>query len=135
MPRKSAAHLVSINTAHRPPTTPQGLSPKVKVIFHDLVGSVGASHFREVDWPLLELYANAIFNTRVLQHQLEKRGYDKDVLTALKDERKMIATLAIRLRLCPSARHDRKAKALSNAPIHSEPWPDEDEDDTATSAS
>ena len=83
---------------------PAHLDAKAAEIFCDLVMSCPVSHFTAADAHLLAIYSQVVLVSR------ESAG-DPDLLAQWERSTKLVATLAPKLRLCPSSRSDAKTVA------------------------
>jgi Phage terminase, small subunit len=127
--------VVPLTTNYRLPKPRSALSLPAKALFAEIVESAPPDHFRESDSPLLEQYANAILNAREAQRMVDKHGLVHGMkmspwALALERSQKLIVALALRLRLSPQSRMDRKSKALSDPAANDprRPWMDVDAD-------
>src|SRR5262245_24637267 len=100
--RQSAASLsiVSIDAARKPIEPPASLQRQAKVIFHEIVASVDAKHFRQADVPLVASLAVATHMARFYaeiigqeDHPTAFRGWEAAV--------KLQISLSTKLRLTP----------------------------------
>jgi phage terminase small subunit len=111
MPRKSAA-ASAFPSVHAGviPRPPAGLSPAAAAIFRELVAAAPRGHFRASDVPVIEVYATAVAQTRQAERELAQGGpvtaggKTSPWLRVRNDAAKVIASLSMRLRLCPQAR-------------------------------
>jgi phage terminase small subunit len=118
MPRKSAAALAVAPTARvdgRPAALvmPAGLSDPARAVWVQAVAAVPPEHFRVSDVPLLRSYCESTAMADQASAALARDGFVVDGKASpwLVVQEKAIraqATLALRLRLCPSARTDPK---------------------------
>jgi hypothetical protein len=122
MPRES---IQSILTAPVAAGRAQRLSPDaalpvpVAAVFRELVGSVGADSFAPCDYPLVEQLAVALTHAREAARALERDGLIVDgkvnpIARLLREQQKLVAMLATRLRISPQSRMSRE-KAGANA--------------------
>lgn len=132
MPRRSAESLAiapvidlgRVRLAARP-----DLSPNVRRVFNELVGSVDASHFRESDRPILEELAQAVALQREATAALADQGLMvggevNGLAKVIAVQSRLIASLATRCRLTPQARASKdKAANTTNLPQFDGPPP------------
>ena len=116
MPRRSAeSHATPhSNPEPTPLRPPGGLSPSARLIWNQLTESVPASHFRPGDVPLLRSYCESSALADRAAAALAKapapNGRPSPWLLLWEKSTRAQASLAIRLRLCPSSRmHARTA--------------------------
>jgi phage terminase small subunit len=118
MPRKSASSYV-LPAIHPKPSLPRpstDLAPEPLHVFNQLVATSPAGHFRASDAPLLETYATAIAQARRADRELAASGpvvggRASPWLRVQADAARVIASLAMRLRLCPQARATARSTA------------------------
>src|SRR5882762_8062874 len=129
MSRPSAAALgvVPVNERNRL-APPAGMHPEAAEIWRELVKSVPIDHFHTSDGPILRSYVEVTARIAQAQANLRKQTitkagrpspwfliYDRSVKTQ--------ATLALRLRLSPMSRKERKSTARSMRAVPSAgPW-------------
>jgi hypothetical protein len=121
MPRQSNASLTTM--PFRVDGKPSRLRPRegapksVKAIFHEVVMSVPADHFRPADGYLVEAYAQVIALGREAYDLLERDGTTlpdgrlSPQVTALEKYHRSSVALAARLRLAPQSRTEAKSTA------------------------
>ena len=130
MPRRSSAALAVPQVSGEPlvPQPSAGLSVPVKTIFHELVKTSPRGHFRPSDAPVLEAYAAAIATIRGAEHELAENGPVTPAgrvspwVRIRTEAGKTIASLAMRLRLCPQARATSRATAREKDYVGPRPW-------------
>ena len=130
MPRRSSASL-AVSQIPGEPKVPQPsatLSPEVREIFRELVRTTPRGHFRVSDGPVIEAYASAVATIRRAEHELAENG---PVTAAGRvspwtrvqaEASKTIASLSMRLRLCPQARATSRATAREKEYTGPRPW-------------
>lgn len=119
MPRKSLAELstrVVIDVAKTKLSAPKDLSPAALRIWESIVSSTAPEHFRASDVPLLKTYCEASALADRASATLAEEGPITDGkvspwLKVSESSARSQATLAVRLRLCPSSRLDAKTAA------------------------
>lgn len=122
MPRKSAVELAITPPKRETRLSPRsGVSPEVRLIFTEIVGSVSATHFRATDGPLVEQYAQSIALARQAYSYLDAEGpvicgKANPWLVVLEKAHRSSVALSMRLRLSPQSRLDRKALGQAQEP-------------------
>lgn len=118
MPRRSSADLATPRRTAAPVRGRLRPSPDLPEpaasVFRALTESVDAEHFRGADRPLLEELAVALVvarNMRVAALAPAAALEARDLLRALRDQQRLIASLAIRCRLAPSSRITKRGAA------------------------
>jgi phage terminase small subunit len=103
MARKSAAELAIVHVQPRATRLrcPDDLDAKSAAMFKDVVANCPASHFAPADVHVLTAFVQAVQISR-------QSAGDPALIQQWEKSTRLIATLAQRLRLCPSARLDRK---------------------------
>lgn len=132
MPRKSAASkMVSVTGQPAPLEPRKGLAPPLRKLFAQIVAEVQARHFVPSDRALLERYCEAIALAETAQAHIEREGAVTEEgrispwVTVQEKAHRSAVALSGKLRLCPSARLDRKvAGTTTAAPARSMPWED-----------
>ena len=130
MPRRSSASLAVARVSGEPkvPQPSAGLSAAVKTIFHELVKTSPRGHFRVSDGPVIEAYASAVSTIRRAEHELAEDGPVTPAgrvspwVRVQADASKTIASLSMRLRLCPQSRATSRATAREKEYIGPRPW-------------
>ena len=129
--RKSAATLLQLaNTPLRlRPKPPDGLSDGASGTWKDIAGSLPADFFQPGDLPLLQAYCVASDRKNQLDARILKEGLilaDKPhpALRLSRDEAGLMASLAVKLRLCQSARTSPESASLKTAHAVLRPWDD-----------
>lgn len=115
MPRKSAAALAT-RPAHEPDSPlrpPSDLSPAGLAVWEEIAGCVPPGHFRVSDFSLLRAYCEAAGLAGIAAGELAADGAVVDGRVSpwvgvLERAHRSMASLALRLRLCPSSRLDPK---------------------------
>lgn len=95
---------------------PEHLSDEAKALWESTLAAAPAEHFRRGDEPLLEAYCEAVADLRNIRSQWRDAGRPTTathpngaegrhpLLTAVQSQSAAVASLAAKLRLCPSAR-------------------------------
>jgi P27 family predicted phage terminase small subunit len=125
MARKSAAALatVVVDPMARP-DAPGHLTEAQRHEWTRIVHSLPADYFRPADYPLLEAYCCASALHRDASQRVEKEGFialdrfgeqrPHPAVAVVKQASAAMASMATKLRLCPSARYgERKAETLT----------------------
>lgn len=104
-----------------------GLRPVGAGFLSDVVRSVPSDHFRPADRPLLRAYCKANERMSALEHLIAEQGlvFDGEVnpyAKALREEAKLMMSLAVKLRLCPSSRMRADSAALTVVRLSAPPW-------------
>ena len=109
--RKSAAKLqvVALASRRKPPEPPADLTPGALALWKSIVSSLPVDFFRPGDLPLLQAYVTSADRKCQVDAMIVEHGmiYDGKVHLGLKisrDEGALMASLAVKLRLCQSAR-------------------------------
>ena len=126
MPRKSVQALVTptpprVDGKQAALIVPSDLSESAKLIWRAIVSSLPGDHFRRSDEPLLRSYAEITAVADLAAQKITKEGAVVGGRTSpwLNVQERAIraqATLAVRLRLCPSARTDPKTTGRQRLP-------------------
>ena len=131
MPRKSAASLatVAIDAREVRLIAPTDLSAAAAKIWQSIVASTSPEHFRTSDVPLLKTFVEASALADRARAALVEDGpiLEGKVSPWLKVQEASVrsqATLAVRLRLCPSSRIDPKTagRAKGGSLLPDLPW-------------
>ena len=118
MPRKSSASLGVVpldGRRRRSRLAPSEQAPaEVKELFLEIVRSVPAEHFKDIDAHLIEQYAQAIGLARRATSELAARGpviegRASPWLVVLEKAHRSSVALAARLRLAPQSRADSRS--------------------------
>lgn len=135
MPRKSRDALLSVvpvSGQRMPP--PEHLTAEQKAEWQAIVDSLPADYFRPGDVPLLSAFcvASALYKEAAARIQgegmvlLDSKGrqYAHPVCTVLTTQSSAMAQMAVKLRLCPSARYSEKQAATktSKGSTTARPW-------------
>ncbi len=127
--RKSAASLsiVALESVRRPPKPPAGLSVAAADLWTSNTSSLPADFFRPGDLPLLEAYCIAADRKRWIDAEILKdgivvEGAPHPGLRMSRDEAGLLATLAVKLRLCQSSRTRPDNAGLKTAHSGARPW-------------
>lgn len=95
-----------------PPSCPATLPEPWRAIWDEVIQSVGSDHWRLADGPVVEAYVTTLARLRSVQEALARDGeIDADgnrtqASRVAEACAKVLAQIAPKLRLCPSARHD-----------------------------
>jgi phage terminase small subunit len=129
MPRESAASAAfpRTDTASSRPQPPPDLSPEAREIFEALVRTAPKNHFRASDAAVLEVYAAAVATARRAERELRDGpitagGRASPWVKIRNDSTKTIASLAMRLRLCPQARMTARTNGRQRDYVGPPPW-------------
>jgi phage terminase small subunit len=116
MPRKSAAALAvaSVHVPRTHPAPPPDLSAGGLAIWRELMTCVPAGHFVDSDRALIASFCEACHAAATASRALAAEGFvvagrASPWLVVQEKAQRAQATLALRLRLCPSARIDARA--------------------------
>ena len=136
--RKSAAAqkltLVGAAGARLTPPAHMPLDPDMQAVWDDIVNSLPADYFRPGDGPLLAAYCMAtVFYTKAAGEVAhfgptlmddKGRSYGNPAQQLLVTQASTMAQLAVKLRLCPSARYSTKSASTKtdNAGAAKKPW-------------
>jgi len=134
--RKSLAELTVVAIGGQRIEPPASLTPEQADEWHQIVNSLPADYFRPGDAPLLAAFVVAsVFHRRAAQ-DIESRGialvdekgkeYVNPSHQMLTSQASAMAQMAVKLRLCPSARMTGKAAQSRNAgpAKKARPWED-----------
>ena len=137
--RKSLADLTVVAISGERIEPPASLTPEQAEEWHQIVNSLPADYFRPGDAPLLAAFVVAsVFHRRAAQ-DIEARGialvddkgkeYVNPSHQMLTSQASAMAQMAVKLRLCPSARMTGKAAQSRNgaAAKKARPWEDDAE--------
>ncbi len=126
MPRRSSADLVTLRVDGRPHrlTPPATLRKPAQAVFQQIVGSCQSEHFTKADLPLLERYCETVVLAAQASHNLAREpvlgAKINPWLIVLEKADRALATLALRLRICPQSReHPRSTARHAHGPIAS----------------
>lgn len=118
MPRKSAASLGVVRLSSARIQPPAGFKPEYLAEWREIVDSLPADYFRPGDIPLLAAFCAASARHKQADALLDQHGLvtanDRGTLVAnpaatiLQLQASTMANLAVKLRLCPSARYSEK---------------------------
>ena len=129
--RKSAASLqsVALMPLRRPPAAPANLCESAVTLWDGIALSLPYDFFRPADIPLLAAYCTAASRKDWLDKQIEHdgiiiQGAPHPGLRMSRDEANLMATLAVKLRLCPSSRTRPESASLKTAHSGTRPWDD-----------
>lgn len=124
MPKRSAESLsvAPIRAPERPPLiAPTDLSPGARAVWKATVASVPAEHFRLGDTPLLKTFCEVSAMADQAAAELVSsgavvNGKISPWITIQERSVRAQSTLALRLRLCPSARIDPRVAGRNRGP-------------------
>ena len=130
MPRRSSAsfEVSPIRGELQVPKASTGLPVEVRTIFDELIRTTPAGHFRVSDGPVLEAFASAVAMARKAELELASAGPVTPAgrvspwLRVQAEAGKIIASLSMRLRLCPQARMTSRATSREKEYIGPRPW-------------
>ena len=127
--RKSAASLtvVALAPLRRLPKAPADLSKAAAELWDGIVRSLPADFFRPGDLPLLRAYCVATDRKAQVDAMVMEQGilFDGEPHPGLKISRAeaaLMASLAVKLRLCQSSRTRSESAALKEANAGKRPW-------------
>lgn len=127
--RKSAASLESVvlPNERKAPPPPTELTESAAKLWNDIVNSLPGDYFRAGDLPLLQAYCTASDRKNKLDIAIAKEGllYDGAPHPGLKisrEEASLMASLAVKLRLCQSSRTRPDSATLKTANTGRRPW-------------
>lgn len=135
---KSAADLSVVTTMGARIQPPEHLSDDQRVIWREIVGSLPADWFRPGDVPLLAAYccADSFYRRAVAEMtsgglvKMDDKGreYVNPAHSVLTSQASAMAQMAVKLRLCPSARYSEKQAdtKTKSAGVGRKPWDSED---------
>ena len=132
MPRRSSASYVTPTFPDKPqvPKPSAGLPPAVKKIFHELIRTTPAGHFRVSDGPVLESFSSAVAMSRQAEQELALSGpilpdgKPSPWMKVASEAAKTIASLSMRLRLCPQSRATSRTTGREKEFLGPRPWED-----------
>lgn len=131
--RKSAAALQTkaLATTRKPPDPPAGLSKAATALWVSIAGSLPADFFRPGDLPLLQSYCVAtdrknLIDAVVLKDGVMFEGEAHPGLRVSRDEASLMASLAVKLRLCQSSRTRPESASLQLTHTGRRPWDEVD---------
>jgi phage terminase small subunit len=106
---------------------PGGLSPDAAQVWRAITESLPAEHFRPSDVPLLASYCETTATANRAAQEIAANGAvvagkASPWLVVQEKAIRAQATLALRLRLCPSARQDPKSAGRERVSRPSPPW-------------
>ncbi len=134
--RKSAVSetipAIGLVSTRKTPAPPIGLSDASADLWDSITKSLPADFFRPGDLPLLESYCVSHDRKRKLDALVLAHGvfFDGEVHPAMKasrDEAGIMASLAVKLRLCQSSRTRPDAAGLKDAATGPKPWEPRDD--------
>lgn len=119
--------VVQIATTRNLPEPPIGLSKAAAALWVDITESLPADFFRAGDLPLLQSYCISSDRKNLLDAAILKDGmtHNGDINPALKvsrDEATLMASLAVKLRLCQSSRTRPESASLNVVHTGKRPW-------------
>ena len=133
MARKSASALATVNVDPLArPEAPKSLNAKQAREWDRIVHSLPADYFRPADYVLLEAYCCAAALHRDASKLVDDEGLMKPdrfgeqkphpALNVLKQVSAALASMATKLRLCPSARYSEKKADTLTRPVATALW-------------
>jgi phage terminase small subunit len=127
--RKSAASLqmAALATIRKPPQPPAGLSEAAANLWKGIASSLPADFFQPGDLPLLQAYCTAsdrkdTIDALILSQGVMFNGEAHPGLRISRDEAGLMASLAVKLRLCQSSRTRPESASLKAAHTGARPW-------------
>lgn len=127
--RKSAASMQSIVLSHtrKAPQPPKELTEAAAKLWCDITKSLPADYFRSGDLPLLQSYCTAFdrknqVDKLIAEHGVMYDGVPHPGLKISRDEAGLLASLAVKLRLCQSSRTRPDSASLQGANTGPRPW-------------
>ena len=123
MPRRSAASLTvtPLDASPRRIKPPATLPAPIKELWTAIVESLPATHFHKSDVSLLTLYCRAVHQATLAFKTIDEA--QNPAVRVADTSVKQAATLAAKLRLCPSARLDRTVAGKNARRDHAAPKP------------
>lgn len=127
--RKSIASMQSTALAsmRKPPLPPAGMSNAATDLWNDIACSLPADFFQPGDLPLLQAYCTASDRKNQIDAAILKEGIIHDGeahpgLRISREEASLMASLAVKLRLCQSSRTRPESASLKAAHTGARPW-------------
>jgi len=127
--RKSSASMQSVVLSHtrKAPEPPAELTAAASKLWRDITKSLPADYFRSGDLPLLQSYCTSFdrknqVDKLIAEHGVMYDGVPHPGLKISRDEAGLLASLAVKLRLCQSSRTRPDSASLQNANTGSRPW-------------
>lgn len=127
--RKSAdsKQIVTIISSRQSPNAPIGIGEDATALWEKIANSVPNDFFRAGDLPLLEAYVISAtrkrqLDTKVLQEGIMFNGEPHPALRISRDEASLMASLAVKLRLCQSSRTRPESASLNVTRDGKRPW-------------
>jgi phage terminase small subunit len=127
--RKSAASMQThaLALTRKPPAPPAGMNQAAADLWNDIALSLPADFFQPGDLPLLQAYCTASDRKNQIDAAILKEGiiHDGEAHPGLKisrDEAALMASLAVKLRLCQSSRTRPESASLKAAHTGARPW-------------
>lgn len=119
--------VLTLSTIKRTAIAPIGLDPDATILWNSITESLPSDFFRAGDLPLLEAYVVSATRKRALDNQLLQEGimYNGEPHPALRisrDEASLMASLAVKLRLCQSSRTRPESASLNVTRDGKRPW-------------
>ncbi len=117
MPRRSMADLLIPRVDGRPSRllAPPSLKRPARAVFEQIVAASQPEHFLQSDLPLLVRYCEAVVLAAQASHNLAREPVQgakiNPWLIVLEKADRALATLALRLRICPQSRQDPRTTA------------------------
>lgn len=121
---KKVLNLVS---SKQTPIAPMGLAVDATALWNSITESLSSDFFRAGDLPLLEAYVVSATRKRQLDNQLLQEGIifngePHPALRISRDEASLMASLAVKLRLCQSSRTRPESASLNVIHNGKRPW-------------
>lgn len=127
--RKQIANLSGVVLPHtrKAPQPPKELTETAAKLWKDIVKSLPVDYFTASDLPLLQSYCTAFDRKNQIDKMVAEHGvmYDGEPHPGLKisrDEASLLASSAIKLRLCPSSRTRPDSASLQAQNLGKRPW-------------
>lgn len=119
--------VLNLISSKRTPPAPIILASEAIALWNSITGSLPSDFFRAGDLPLLEAYVVSATRKRQLDNQLLKEGiiFEGEPHPALRisrDEASLMASLAVKLRLCQSSRTRAESANLKITVDDKRPW-------------
>lgn len=120
-------------TNKQTPIAPTGLDDDANALWNSITESLSSDFFRAGDLPLLEAYVVSATRKRQLDLQLLQEGIifngePHPALRISRDEASLMASLAVKLRLCQSSRTRPESASLNVTRNGKRPWDVSEED-------
>lgn len=118
---------LALASMRKAPQPPAGMSQGAADLWNDIVLSLPADFFQPGDLPLLQAYCTASDRKNQIDAAVLKEGVICDGeahpgLRVSRDEAALMASLAVKLRLCQSSRTRPESASLKAAHTGARPW-------------